>query len=98
MLINNRKEARAGNFNKNSKVQGNEESLSIVQITAIHVQATVDHRTNEKLSKNRAIDISKSLVQMMGQQIQFFTVLLDVEELQFHNLRLVLKVLLRVLN
>ena len=55
--------------------------LSVVQITtAIHVQATVDHRTNKKLSKNRAINISKSLVQIMGQQIQFFTVLLDVEE------------------
>ena len=85
MIINNRKEARAGNFNKNSKVQGNEElyskSLSVVQITiAIHVQATVDHRTNKKLSKNRAINVSKSLVQIMGQQIQFFTVLLDVEE------------------
>lgn len=84
-FINSRKEARAGNFNKNSKVQGNEElyskSLSIVQITtAIHVQAIVDHRTNKKLSKNRAINISKSLVQTMGQQIQFFTVLLDVGE------------------
>ena len=45
-------------------------SLIIVQITTTtHVQATVDHRTNKRLSKIRAINISKSLVQIMGQQI-----------------------------